>query len=65
VKVDDGEVTVNTEISGTDFEGGTDSDAAGPANAICTEIYGPGVEPIDGVTGGRVLDSNGDVMKEC
>lgn len=65
VTVDNGEVTVATDISGTNFDGGSDSDAEGPANAICTEIYGPGVEPIDGVTGGQVLDSSGDVIKEC
>jgi len=53
-----GDVTVETDLF-------RDSDATGPANAICTVIAGPGVDALPGVTGGRVLGSDGGVIKRC
>lgn len=53
-----GDVTVVTSLY-------PDSDAQGPASAICAALYGPGVDSPKGVTGARVLGSDGGVLKRC
>lgn len=42
-----------------------DSDAEGPANALCLLIGGPAVEPPPGVVMGRILASDGSTIKRC
>lgn len=59
VATDGGDVTVTTTLNRVAFDGDPDQDAIGPATAICTTITGPGV------TGGRVLGSDGGVIKRC
>jgi hypothetical protein len=60
-----GDVTVETSLNRVAFDGGSDSDAEGPANAICTVIGPDNFSEIKGLTGGRILGSDGGVVKRC
>ena len=54
-----GDVTVKTDLF-------RDADAQGPANAICTAIENPvTADELAGVTGARVLGSDGGVVRRC
>ena len=59
-----GEVTVTGGDASVETALYRDSDADGPANAICT-VIGPGMGAVDGVDSGRVLGSDGGVVKRC
>lgn len=57
-----GELTVRTDLI-------SDSDAPTAAQSICAAVIGASVPPeeptVNGLTGARVLDVNGNLIKRC